>query len=172
MIETAFLAVKYIMVFIIIFVAYQLYLLIYKPWKQRRYYSKFKNVSVSEKFYPIINDVGRVFELEKQNIFRFNDHIELALNRPDIDIKLTQLGSFITLDMISLKAYSEMVKQVPDNIERYHSKHLPMWYGTRDSFALQPTNEYWKTRRFSALKLMSLNYMSKYLPRIIKIVDT
>lgn len=138
---------------------------------QRRYFKKYANVSMTEKFYPLLGDIVRIFQRRKENVFQFYDHMEVALEQPDKDMKLMQLGSYITMDMISIKAQEELEQSIPSHVDRYHSKYLPLWYGTKGSFVLDPSTDNWKHRRLSTVKLISLNQLSKYLPTILKITD-
>lgn len=155
----------------IAYLIYTLYRLLYLPWKARRHFSKYKNVDMIENYIPFLGDLKTILDYRRDNKFQFYFVEETALNKPDKDLRLTILGANITLDVITIKAQDEFEKLVPMEIDRHHNRYYPAWYGLKGSFALTHSTEYWKTRRTSALKLMNMNALSKYHPKIVKIVD-
>lgn len=47
---------------------------------------------MSEKFYPVIGDLARVVDNDRNKRFEFWHYIEDAINKKDIDLNLTQIG--------------------------------------------------------------------------------
>jgi hypothetical protein len=116
--ELPYLAAKYAMLFLLAFLIYEVYVLIYRPWKERNYFMQYKNVDVCRKYYPLIGDIGRLFERRKENVFQFYDHLEVSMNKPEIDMKFQQLGTTSMLDMMSIEAQKELAELVPHSVDR------------------------------------------------------
>ena len=54
---------------------------------------------------------------------------------------------------------------------RYHSTYFPLWYGTRGSFLLTKSDDYFRSRRTNSIKMLSLNAISEYVPIMLESCD-
>lgn len=70
--------------------AYKIYEFVYVPYTFRT--RKYPNLNMSEKFYPVIGDLARVVDNDRNKRFEFWHYIEDAINKKDIDLNLTQIG--------------------------------------------------------------------------------
>jgi len=60
---------------------------------------KYSNVSIVEKFYPMLGDIAFNSKNERANKFRQQHYIDATLLDPNIDILLAQFGPFTKFDM-------------------------------------------------------------------------
>ena len=54
---------------------------------------------------------------------------------------------------------------------RFHSTYFPLWYGTRGSFLLTKSDDYFRSRRTNSIKVLSLNAISEYVPLMLESCD-
>jgi len=134
-------------------------------------YRKYKNVEMTDKFYPFLGDLKPIMEYQKSNIFVFYDYIKCALEKPEKDLKLVQLATFSCISAISPRAREEFERLIPTKIDRYHCKLFPMGYGLAGSLPLIPSTENWKDRRTTFMKMIGLNSISSYVPMMIQTTD-
>jgi cytochrome P450 len=161
---------KYLLMLLIGFIIYFVYYFIYSPWALRNKYSKYPNVDVGKKFYPIVGDLGAVAKRRSQNQYQFYDHIETALNK-NWDLKLLITGCKNNFEIISPEAMQETIRLWPDKLDRYTSQYYPLWYILKGSLLLIPSTKNWKERRSEATKLIGINNMSKYVPMMVRLID-
>ena len=83
---------------------YKVYEFLILPWMIWKEYMKYPNVSVREKFYPLLGDVATFVKNERENKYRMQGHIDIALTKNNIDIKLIQSGPVTIFDLTSPKA--------------------------------------------------------------------
>lgn len=148
---------KFVGGLLLVLIVYLLYSLIYLPLSIRRKYIKYKNMDVSEKYHPVLGDLAIVMENKNNNRYVFKDVIDCAKFRPEKDIKLLQFGAISQLCMISIKALDQFDKLIPTKIDRYDCTEFPLSIAMKNSFMLIGSDDHWKDRRTSFLKLVGLN---------------
>ena len=110
-----YLALILILVFILNFV----YSFIYKPWRARLKYSKYPNVTMTEKYYPMLGEIKLLNENSAQNKPVLHHYYKDSNKKGDkIDLRLTQFGAFHRIEAISPKAIDEFEKLIPHKIDR------------------------------------------------------
>ena len=66
---------------------------IYCPYKKRKYFKKYSNVKMADKFYPILGDVVLCNENFKNGNGAFHHYIQETADDPNIDSRLEK-GDF------------------------------------------------------------------------------
>lgn len=148
-----------------------LYKVVYLPWRARVFFLKYANVDMAEKFVPFLGDAKTFFKNREEERFQFYFLQETAQKLPQKDLRLTVMGGIMWVDIVSIKAQEEFEKKIPLEIDRHHNKEFPEWYPVRASFVMSPSTEYWKTRRTSTMKFMSINELSKYHSSALRAID-
>ena len=111
--------VKLLLILLLLFVGSTIYEFLYKPWSYRRFYSKYPNISMADKFYPMLGDVKLIQQNVTNGKAGFHHFIEEAIEKgEEIDIRLTQMGPVTRFEPCSIKAFKEFEKLVPDLIEK------------------------------------------------------
>ena len=114
-----FLVVKFLSLIFLYMVTNLVYLLIFKPYMARKRYSKYKNVTMADKFYPIAGE-AKLFEenskLRKPNLHHY--YMDAVSKGSSVDLRLTQYGPIQKIDVLSVKALNEFEKLVPHKIDR------------------------------------------------------
>ena len=147
------------------------YQFVYLPWKVRKRYSKYKNVTMADKFYPFLGDLAVWNKNEAKGKGKFQHFIDESLSEKGYDIRLTQLGPESVIEACSVKALDEFEKLLPSKIDRYHHRGLPIGYFLKGSLAVQRSTENWSIRRKEMIKKLAINYCSKYIPMMIQMTD-
>ena len=135
-------------------------------------YKQFPNVTMNEKFIPVLGDIANIAKNEKENRFRLRYFIDLALQNKDYDIFIQQLGQVTIVDILSIEGLVEFEKFIPDKIDRHdHGGGFPMGNIIPGSLALNESTKECIERRKEAIKVLGINYISQYIPLMIKSVD-
>ena len=163
--------IKGVFAVLIWFVMYKVYEFLILPWMIWKEYMKYPNVSVREKFYPLLGDVATFVKNERENKYRMQGHIDIALTKSNIDIKLVQSGPVTIFDITSPKAWNEFEKLIPEKFDRFDHYKFLVGNIAPNSIVLMQSNKRWDERRKAILKTIGINFASKYIPMMIKIVD-
>ncbi|CAI2366495.1 unnamed protein product [Moneuplotes crassus] len=131
-------------------------------WK----YSKYSNVYMSPSFSPIQGERAVIKAQGKQK-YRFWHLMEVAMKKPDCDIRIVFSGTKPLFLIYSAQACKEFFKLVPTRIDR-HSNHLKhfgrMNKGAIDQIKSSPM---WKSRRDKIMKVIGINFSTKFIPLIL-----
>ena len=163
--------IKAVLAILIWFVIYKVYELLILPWIIWKEYAKYPNVLVRKKFYPPIGDVVTFCKNERENKDRIQAHIDIALNKNNTDIKLVQFGPVILFSLCSPKALNEFEKLIPEKLDRFNHNKFLVGNIAPNSIILMQSNRRWDKRRKAILKTIGINFVSKYIPMMTKIVD-
>ena len=90
---------------------------------------------------------------------------------PDSDFFFTLLGPQPFIYACSSKALNEFEKFIPDALDRHHHEGLLLSNFAPKSMSLLPSNKNWEDRRKHTLKVIGVNFASRYIPMMIQIVD-
>jgi cytochrome P450 len=161
---------KYTLLVFIAFVVYFFYNFLYIPWRIRKRYLKYPNVSLWDKFYPFLGDLGSLQKRRENQEYQFYDYIDTAL-KSNCDVKVQLLGQKHSFQIMSIKGMQEMISMWPDKIDRHTGEWTPVWYILRNTFLMTPSSKNWQQRRNAATRLIGMNNLSKYVPMMIKEVD-
>ena len=132
---------------------------------------KYANVECSDKFYPFLGDIKVMLNRIAKNEYVFQDFIESAIERPEKDIKVHQLGSLANFYILSIRARDEFERLISNKVDRYPSKEFPLSYPMTGSIIFLESTEDWRDRRTSLMKLIGLNSVSKHAPMMIQTTD-
>lgn len=126
---------------------------------------------MTEKYYPLIGDILLINKNEKENKFKLQHYVDNAISKPETDIYISQFGSLTLYNMCSPQAFDEFERLVPEKIDRDDQKDGPTETVVPLSFALIESTANWNERRKFILKVIGINYASKYIPLMIETVD-
>jgi len=161
---------KYTLFGFISFIIYFVYKFIFVAWNSRRTFSKYQNVAMTKKFYPVLGDLAEIKQRMDSGVYNFYNLIDITLEGGK-DMKLTFIGHRMMIDLLSIDAMEQMIKLCPKSIDRYSSENFPIWYVVRNSLLLIPSTKNWQMRRKTTTKLIGINNISSYIPMMIKCVD-
>ena len=116
--STVYMLIKILMLFVLFMIGKIVYEFVYIPYRYRAIYGKYKNVKMTDKFYPFLGDIRLVMQNEQNNESKFHHFFEESLQNEGKDIRLFNLGSKTALEVISTKAMDELEKLVPSKIDR------------------------------------------------------
>ena len=147
------------------------YEFVYIPYKYRTKYGKYKNVKMTEKFYPFVGDIKLILDNEKNNKSKFHHFIEESLADEGIDIRMQVFGNLIAFDICSTKALDELEKLTPHTIDRDYEKESPLKNLIGGSLGAAKSDERWSKRRREMTKMIGINFCSKHIPMMIETLD-
>ena len=168
---TLYLVLKMVLVFVLLIVLKALYEYIYRPLKYRARYGKYQNVIMTNKFVPLLGDLSLVIQNEKDHKSKFHHNIEDSLENKGFDIQLFILGSYVYLDLCSMKAFDEFEKLVPSKIDRDDMQGIPVVNIIGGSLGVSSSDEKWAQRRKEMGKLIGINFCSQHIPLMIETMD-
>ena len=159
-------------IFIVVaFVFKILYEFIYLPLRTRMKYRSYKNVQMTQKYYPFLGDVALITNNVKEKKGKFHHFIEEALQNKGIDLRVNQLASFSIFDVCSVKALDQFEKLVPSKIDRSVTFGFPLHNIIGGSLGASFSDEKWTKRRKEMTKHIGINFCSKHIPMMIKTID-
>ena len=127
---------------------------------------------MNEKFYPMVGDIVKVVQNEKENKHRFRHYNDLALENKNYDFNISQQGPLTAIDIVSPEALTEFEKLIPERIDRHpngdgipFANIAPEWEGL-----LECTKDNME-RRKELMKTMGVNKISQYIPLMIETAD-
>ena len=165
--------VKLLLILLLLFIGSTIYEFLYKPWSYRRFYSKYPNISMADKFYPMLGDVKLIQQNVTNGKAGFHHFIEEAIEKgEEIDIRLTQMGPVTRFEPCSIKAFKEFEKLVPDKLDRKDKGLAPTTRLFNGSVALRNSDESWHNRRIAITKLLGINKCSEYIKMMNQTIDT
>ena len=126
---------------------------------------------MNPEFNPVVGDLISVLKNEKENKFRNQESIDWALFMPDSDFIFAQLGPQSFIYVCSKKALDEFEKYIPEAIDRHNHEGLLLANFSPKAMSLLPSNKSWDERRKHILKIIGINFASKYIPMMNQIVD-
>ena len=161
--------IKFVVFVWIGFLLWFIYVFVVNPFLVRRKYAKYPNVKQSKDFQFMKGDLYEIIENENKGAFRYWHYAEMALedNPPDLYLKFS--GPRPILLMFSPKAIREFAKLVPSKIDRndyFLDRYLgKMFYG---SLASSKSTERWKLRRDTSMKMLGINFASRYIQLLVE----
>ena len=169
--STVYAILKLCGLFVIYVVVKVVYEYVYKPMKARYQYGKYPNVHMTKTFIPLLGDISLMLQNDKEKKSKFHHFIDESLESKGYDIRLVVVGSYIFLDLCSIKALDEAEKLIPSKIDRDEAIGLPLADVIGGSFALSQTDEKWTQRRKEMSKLIGINYCSRHIPMMIETLE-
>lgn len=118
--------IKFVAMSSLLFFIWKIYLMVVVPWLSRRRYSKYPNVGMTKSFHPFLGDVALINKDQADNKFRVQSHLDMAVERPDLDLYQVQIGSKIEMYPVSVTALREFEALVPHKIDRYADQIMPL----------------------------------------------
>lgn len=156
----------------VVYAVYTIHRLIYVPLRERRYYSKYSNVSMNERYYPVVGDLACVLQNQNANKFRFQFFIDMALQDHKYDFYVFQQGANTFVNVLSIEALSEFELLVPTKIDRHSQKGgFPVGKIVHGSFVISESTKEFQQRRKEAAKAIGINHISKYIPLMLETTD-
>ena len=162
---------KLIGVILVIQIALIAYKFIYKPYRLRQYYMKFKNIYIPEKFVPMAGDVALVEENHTNGRNKIQHFFETADKLKNTDMRLVQYGDMSILGMCSVKAVEQLEALIPSKVDIYNHHEFPIANIAPGLFIFNRTNDDTLNRRKTLMKLLGFNKVSQYIPVMITTVD-
>ena len=159
---------------LIVVISLAFYLLdkyIVQPLKIRLKYSKYKNVYINEKFSPIHGERYLVKKWEREEKYRFWHLMQVAMDNPGWDIRIIFSGPKPLFLIYSAKAWEEFHRLIPMKIDR-HANHLKHFGRITEGGIEQiRSTKFWKIRRDKIMKVVGVNFSTKFLPLMIESFD-
>ena len=138
----------------------------------RQKYSKFSNVIMTEKYYPLLGDSVLMKKWVSKKKAKVQHYINEAIGNTNWDLRLCQFGHNNLIHLVSVEALEEFEKLLPDYVDRDEHKGRPAANFLPNSFTLRKSDENWKQRRKEIVSSMNINNCSKYIGMMIDIVDS
>ena len=141
---------------------------IYKKLSFYYYYSKHDNVYITKSLSLLKGDRQMSLQWETENKYRFWHLMQVKLDNPNWDIRVTYSGSQPLFLIYSAKAWEEFHKLVPTKIDRQanHLKHFGRI--TRGGIEQIRSSKSWKQRRDLLMKTMAVNFSTRYIHSMVE----
>jgi cytochrome P450 len=140
---------------------------VYKPYKVRNYYKKYKNVWVAPSYVIFLGDAyNYVKNIMNDRIFYYHFKEE-AKEVNNYDFKLEMIGVNPQVKPVSYaaqKAFEDHCPRVFDKVR----ENMCLGKIIKDSFGQSRSNENAMHRRRTFMKLLSFNACSKYIPTMLE----
>ena len=159
---------KYTLIACFLYFLKIVYEFIYRPWRIRQRYKKYKNVIMNKEFYPMLGDLHLIDKNVKENKSAFSHYYTEVLEHENCDLRIVQFGADTNMNVISVRAFEEFERHVPKHIDRFNQKDLPNANLTPGSLVCTKTDEIWKQRRKEVAAAIGIKECSKYIPMMIK----
>ena len=157
-----------IILLLLSFLYYFLYQFIIKVYLVRKYFSKYKNVHVTEKLIPFIGDIKSMIDNVSSNRSSHYHQVEFASQvKKGVDFRLFSFGNDSFVMPISGRAVEAFANQVPENIDRLSLGNKFTGKLFLNSLLMNPSSKNWKNRRAALVKYMGLSRTSQYIPMMI-----
>lgn len=154
-------------------ITYCLYFFVVKPYRSRQYYSQFKDVTMIDKFYPFFGDY-KVMSQQFIEKGKFIGHYirDFAFQEGAPKFTLVQWAFSSHLAVNDPETISELEKLVPTCLDRFpidNTGHGRI--GGTGGIAQIPSTDQYKLRRETWMKIMGVNYASRFIPTFIKYLE-
>ena len=167
-----FLALKLLGLFVLYYISSLVYSLVVRPYMARKKYSKYSNVTMVDKFYPVLGEAKLFEDNMKLNKPRLHhQYLDSASKGSSIDLRLTQFGPIQKIDICSVKAINEFEKLVPSKIDRGGDNGSAVTRLVAGTFSFLQSKKQWDLRRKYMSKILAINYCSKYIGMMLQTVD-
>jgi cytochrome P450 len=165
--ELIWILTKYALYLVLGLVAYFVYELGIKPWRERRYYSQFANVTMKSNFVPLMGDFQDYIQDIKNDRPHYHKMIETATEVSKYDFRLTHENKRALLVAQSEQARKEMKALIPSKIDR------EVWLYSFGKLMLKScVSEKSTKNNMERLKLflqeLSINSSSRHIPIMLK----
>ena len=159
--STLYLLIKIFLLFVLFMICKIVYEYVYLPYRYRAIYWKYKNVKITEKFYPFIGDIRLVLNSMQKKKGKFHHFIEESLANEGADIRLLMVGNLIAFVVCSTKGLDELEKLTPLKIDRDYEQGPPLSNLLGGSLGIAKSDERWAMRRKEMTKMIGINFCSK-----------
>ena len=151
-------------------VTYLTVVLVINPYRKRMYYSKYQDVSMTDKFYPLTGDftvISRDYIEKGRYLGHYLRDFALMKNPPKMS--LIQWAKHSQISVNDPELLTELDKRVPSFLDREPIDNSGFGrVGGTGGIGQIPSNESWKERRETFMKVIGINYASRYIPTFVK----
>ena len=162
---------KLLLILSISFICDFIYKFIYEPWRVRKKYLKYPNVTAADKFHPLLGDIKVINENLKHKKWKMQNWVDDVIEGKQADLRLFQIGNESNIHIVSTKALEEFEKAVPHFIDRGGNESLPIGRLFPGNYGHSKSTENWKQRRKDIATAIGMNKASKYIKMMIEIFD-
>ncbi|CAI2366632.1 unnamed protein product [Moneuplotes crassus] len=148
-------------------IVYFLNAFVVQPWLFKRRYRKFRNVVMSQST-SLFGEYEVVERMKKENKFMSYYLMEDGVKNSEMDIRVVFSGKQPYFLLTSCRAFKEFRDLCPKDIDRWdHSSKSfgRMCVGSLDQIR---SNQDWKQRRDAIMKVIGINFSSRFIPLMIR----
>ena len=162
---------KYLILLIVVSIAYYVYTYIISPYLLYRKYKNHPNVKVGDRFNPFAGDSLMYLDDVKNGSVFYHSLRKYCNQMKDNDVVLFFSGMKPYFKVRTPKAIKELEKLIPTKADR-----VPDFTGVgklnTKGFAHLKSTKLHVERKKTYMKLLSLNSSSKYIPNMLSTIET
>lgn len=162
----------YTSILLVLFLAFNVYKFIIKPYLLKRKYRKYHNVYMYPKAPPLVGDAIRYLQDMKAGKVNYHHQIQYALDLKGYDFRLSNMADKTYLNIYSLEATREFIQKSPKFIDRKSIARMSFGKMFPDSLVNLKSGANFQNRKVKFSKLLGSGYQNKYLGVLVEAIQT